>query len=125
MVPSGILVLTQKETIMELWLVTQYDVEPETEEHNIPFQIGIFDDEKIAENITMNLQQIYGDKYLFLMTPFDLNQTYVRSEDDLEELAGDTLESLIKSGHIDYKIDESGKFLYELTEKGRKDLDME
>ena len=110
---------------MELWLVTQYDVEPETEEHNIPFQIGIFDDEKIAENITMSLQQIYGDKYLFLMTPFDLNQTYVRSEDDLEELTGKTLESLIKSGYIDYKIDESGKFLYELTEKGRKDLNME
>lgn len=110
---------------MELWLVTQYDVEPETEEYNIPFQIGIFDDEKIAENITMNLQKIYGDKYLFLMTPFDLNQTYVRSDADLEKVAGVTLESLIKSGHMDYKIDENGKFLFELTEKGRKDLDME
>ena len=110
---------------MELWLVTQYIVEPETEEYNIPFQIGVFDDEKSAENIAMNLQAFYGDKYLFLITPFDLNQTYVRSEDDLEELAGETLESLIKSGYIDYKIDENGEFLYELTEKGRKDLDME
>jgi len=110
---------------MELWLVTQYDVQPATEEHNIPFQIGVFDNEQTAENIAMNLQAVYGDKYLFLITPFELNQTYVRSEDDLEQLAGDTLESLIKSGYIDYTIDEDGKFQYELTEKGRKGLDME
>lgn len=97
----------------ELYLVTRYNIDNDSIKESA-FNIGIFDSQERAEDIAIEMQSLYEEKYdcIVLVTPLDLNETYVDTQESLEELVSMTLESLMKKGAIDQLIGEDGNFYY-------------
>ena len=61
-------------------------------------------------------------KYEYIIDDYELNNIYFKTKEEVEQEISDSIEEMVKNGLMDYKVGEDGKFYFELTEKGKKEI---
>lgn len=105
---------------------TIYGINHETNEPIFESElVGVFTSHKLAKQ-AIKTQEALGKpddskEIVFEIEGMELN-IMLMSEEEQKEYVSSALECLVKDGLVDYKIDEKGEFVFELTEKGKNYL---
>lgn len=103
----------------KVWLILRYQVEDST-----VLPVGVFFREETALRVVEELMDVF-ESHEFELIELATNTVYVQNQEEIDDMVSITVESLVKSGLVDYKIGEDGKFYYELTEDGKKAMEDE
>lgn len=110
--------------VIEYPLVQDYDDDDIVdEEFELPsFVVGVFNKRSLAKKIAQDLFKKNGNMYFYVVDEYDVNQAYVKTEEEAIEHVSESIEKMVKDGYLDYKIGEDGQFYFEVTEKGKTEL---
>ena len=112
---------------MKLYVVYE-TLSPEVEhdpaelDNALPFIVGIFNKKGLAKAIVKDLTKKNKGKYEYIIDDYELNNIYFKTKEEVEQEISDSIEEMVKNGFMDYKVGEDGKFYFELTEKGKKEI---
>lgn len=115
---------------MKAYLVVEYPLIQDLEEDQVvddefelpSFIVGVFNKKSIARKVAKDLFDRNGDFYFYVVDEYEVNQAYVKTEEEAFEHVSESIEKMVKDGYLDYKIGEDGDFYFEVTEKGRTEL---
>lgn len=89
----------------------------------MPFIIGVFGKKSLASAIAKEMTEKQGDKYSYFIEEYDLNNVYFKTQEEVDREVSECIEEMVKEGLIDYKIGDDGQFYFEVTDKGKKEIE--
>lgn len=114
------------------YILFQYKKNSETGESiGEPAILGVFTDESSIREIQASYEDLFGpaedNVEVWLETQeFKYNTVVVYNQEDFDRVSrynkekAEAYESLVKRGILDYRVDENGNFVFEVTPEGQK-----
>lgn len=109
---------------MKLYIVLEFPNPNIDHEDQVfdPFIVGIFSKKSIANAVAKDLKKKNKTKYDYFVEDYELNNLYYKTQEEVDKEISQCIEELVKEGLMDYTVGEDGKFYFELTEKGKKEI---
>lgn len=89
----------------------------------VPFIVGVFNKKSIASATAKEMTNKNGDKYSYFIEEYIINTMYFKTQEEVDKEVSDCIEEMVKEGLIDYKIGDDGQFYFEVTDKGKKEIE--
>jgi hypothetical protein len=99
-------------------------VEVDNVDDPIPYIVGIFSGKTKAFKTAERLFKKYGEYCSYIVQDYEVNKVYLneQSQEEILKETSEAIEIMVKEGILDYKIGEDGDFYFEVTEKGKKEI---